>query len=353
MNEARQRIIRSLSEAHACELTLAQALQSQIDTAPRGSYRKGLQTHLRETRDHARRVEQRLGELRRRGNPVQLGIRLIENALGPFFAVGKLPLGLLGGSSGPEQLLDNAREACATEAVQIARYTAVERLAESSGDHETARLAASLRGDEQKLLDHVLDAIPSLTSWELDAELRGKAAAAITENGATGAARSSDKPRRKAATRAKRGAKARVPQSRAVARAAKRSARSKPASAAETGLPIANYQVLSADEIVPKLDALSQLDLARIESYEREHENRPPILSRVLSLRSGQTTPGYHETGVGEIKAAQRLDGADQAPRRPRFDGVHEQRQSDLDATDKELTRALHDRAREGASGVA
>lgn len=101
MSEANQRIIRSLSEAHTCELTLAQALQSQIDAAPRGSYRKGLQKHLRETHDRARRIEERLGELGQRNNPVLFGIRLIENALGPFFAVGKTPLGLLQGSTAP------------------------------------------------------------------------------------------------------------------------------------------------------------------------------------------------------------------------------------------------------------
>ena len=66
MTEARQRIIRALDEAHAAEQALVHVLQSQIAAAPRGRYRKELQTHLQETRDHARRIEGRRAALGRR-----------------------------------------------------------------------------------------------------------------------------------------------------------------------------------------------------------------------------------------------------------------------------------------------
>src|SRR5437879_2803464 len=82
MNEAKQKIIQFLNEAHASEQALTRVLESQIATAPRGDYRNGLQLHLRETREHARRVEKRLNELGERENLFQFGIGLLESAVG-------------------------------------------------------------------------------------------------------------------------------------------------------------------------------------------------------------------------------------------------------------------------------
>ena len=58
-------------------------------------------------------------------------------------------------------MLKNAKDAAATEALEIATYTALERLAGRVGDDETAKLAASIRRDEEKMLERVL---PSSTS---------------------------------------------------------------------------------------------------------------------------------------------------------------------------------------------
>src|SRR5204863_7953959 len=206
MTEARQRIIRALNEAHASEQALADVLQSQMAAAPRGRYRKELQMHLRETRDHARRIEARLSELEKRGNVVQIGIRMLENAVGQGFAMGRAPLDLLGksplellrGSGGPEKVLNDAKEACATEALEIATYTGIEGLASSIGDRQTAKLAASIRADEQRMLEHLLEEIPRLVNWVIDAQVRGKVAPTIANGGAV-AARSAGRKARKPA----------------------------------------------------------------------------------------------------------------------------------------------------------
>ena len=60
-------------------------------------------------------------------------------------------------------MLKNAKDAAATEALEIATYTALERLATSVGDDETARLAASIRKDEERMLEQILAEIPKLT----------------------------------------------------------------------------------------------------------------------------------------------------------------------------------------------
>src|SRR6185437_2573556 len=63
MEKAEKKIVQYLNEAHATEQALVTVLQSQIAMTTRGSYRDGLETHLRETRDHATRVQRRLDEL--------------------------------------------------------------------------------------------------------------------------------------------------------------------------------------------------------------------------------------------------------------------------------------------------
>ena len=60
-------------------------------------------------------------------------------------------------------MLKNAKDTCATEALEIATYTSIERLAKAIGDDTTAKLAASIRKDEQQMLERVLREIPQLT----------------------------------------------------------------------------------------------------------------------------------------------------------------------------------------------
>jgi ferritin-like metal-binding protein YciE len=165
-----QKLIQYLDEAHATEAGLVRVLQSQIAMTPRGSYRTALERHLRETRDHARRIEARLGELDHGFNPIQAGIGLAETVVGQALAVGKLPLDLLRGHGGAEKVLKNAKDAAATEALEIATYAAIERLASAVGDDETAELARSIRADEERMLARVLDEIPKLTDAVAEAE---------------------------------------------------------------------------------------------------------------------------------------------------------------------------------------
>ena len=111
VNEQQQdKIVQYLNEAHATELALVRELQAQIAMTPSGRYRNGLEQHLQETRLHAQRVEERLGELAQGSNPLQLGVGAFQSVAGQALALAKTPLNLVRGSGGEEKVLKNAKD---------------------------------------------------------------------------------------------------------------------------------------------------------------------------------------------------------------------------------------------------
>ncbi len=151
---------------------------------------------------------------------MQVFVGFAETLISQGFALSKTPFDLLRGSGGEEKVLKNAKDACATEALQIATYTALERLATSVGDEQTAKLAASILGDEERMLERIMREIPKLTDAVVGADVEGKPSYDITKTGAAdatreAAARSSNRlarPRR--GLRAPPGRHARSPASR-------------------------------------------------------------------------------------------------------------------------------------------
>src|SRR3954468_15456020 len=126
MSQSQQKLLQYLNEAQAHEQALIRVLQSQIAMTPRGSYRTAVETHLGETRDHADRVGRRLQELGHGGNPLMAVLGLAETVAGQAVALTKTPFDLLRGTGGAEKVLKNAKDASATEALELATYTAIE-----------------------------------------------------------------------------------------------------------------------------------------------------------------------------------------------------------------------------------
>jgi ferritin-like metal-binding protein YciE len=199
MDAAQQKVVQYLGEAHATEQALVRVLQSQIAVAPRGSYRSGLESHLDETRDHAVRVGTRLEALGHGSNPLRMVVGVAEAVFGQALALGKAPLDLLRGSGGEAEVLKNAKDAYASESLEIATYTAIERLARSVGDDETAKLAASIRADEEKMLERLLREIPKLAEAVVREGVKGKPSYDVTATGAADTIREASKPTTNAA----------------------------------------------------------------------------------------------------------------------------------------------------------
>jgi ferritin-like metal-binding protein YciE len=335
-----QKIVQYLNEAHATELSLTRVLQSQIAMTPRGAYRSALETHLKETRDHAERVQRRLQALDAGQNPLQVAVGTAETILGQVLALGKTPLDLLRGSGGEEKVLKNAKDAAATEALEIATYTALERLANAVGDDETAKLAASIRADEEKMLDRVLREIPKLTDAVVRADVDGKPSYDLATTGAGEAVRDAGEATKQTARRTAAATKRTARQARKVPGVAQAEGQVKGAVASEDDLAIARYDTLTADEITSRLPELSQIDLAKVDSYERRYANRTTVLGRITSLRGDEPWAGYDELTVAEIQSVLSEGDDERAKHVAAYERAHKNRAGVLNAAERETSKA-------------
>ncbi len=340
MDKDKQKVVQYLGEAHAHEQALTRVLQSQIAMTPRGSYRTALESHLDETRRHADRVERRLRTLGQGGNAITFVVGAVQSVVGQAVAIGKTPLDLVRGSGGEEKVLKNAKDTCASEALEIATYTAIERLAEQVGDDETAKLAASIRADEERMLQRVLKEIPKLTNAVVRADVDGNASYDVTKTGAADAVREAGSVAKETTRKAVSTAKRTSRQARKVPGVAQAEGQIKGAVASEADLPIANYDKLTAEEIAAKLSELSQIDLAKVDSYERKHDNRTTILSRITSLRADEPWPGYDELTAAEVGAVL-SEGDDELAAKVRtYERAHKDRVSVMKVAERELANA-------------
>jgi ferritin-like metal-binding protein YciE len=326
MNASEKKILQYLGEAEASETALVRVLQSQIAMTTRGAYRTALEQHLDQTREHAERLAVRQRELGLRRDPVTAVIGAAESVVGQALAIGKTPIDLLRGSGGEEKILKNAKDAAATEALEIATYTAIERLASAVGDDETARLAASIRAEEEKMLQRILREIPRLTDAVVRAEVKGDPSFQVRTTGAADTVR-------KAGTRAKRSAR----QARKVPGVARVEGEVKGAVASEGDLAIARYDKLTAEEITGRLPELSQVDLGKIDAYERRHENRTTILDRIGTLRGDEPWAGYDELTAAEVQAVLSEGDDDRARQVRAYERSHKNRASVLKAAERDL----------------
>jgi ferritin-like metal-binding protein YciE len=224
------RLNRYLNEALATERALITNLTAHIAMTPHGEYRTLLERHLRETRRHASAISEHATEPET--TLVNTALGLAETVVGQALVLAKGPLDLLrGGTSFDEKLLKNAKDECATEALEIATYDAIEALAEHLGEDAIAELARDHRADEERMLADLRALIPSL------------------------AVRAGRKPR----------------------------------------FPIDGYDDLNAGQAVARLSELSQRDLATVLDYERAHRNRRAVIEKGEQLTATPPWPSYDD----------------------------------------------------------
>jgi ferritin-like metal-binding protein YciE len=168
LNERDTKLVQYLTEAYGKEKELETALEGHIAMTSRAPYKKRLQQHLKETKSHAREIERRIKKL---GGSVDGLATTASSAAKKAMALGKGSLQALRGASDPEKQLKNARDEFAEEAHEIATYTAIEALAIAVGDKDTAKVARTIRREEERMATYLEKLIPQLTKAVATAEI--------------------------------------------------------------------------------------------------------------------------------------------------------------------------------------
>ena len=175
LNARDTKLVQYLNEAFAKEKQLEQALEAHIAMTTLAPYRKRLKQHLTETKRHAREVERRIKRLGGKADGisgvVQDATLKAHEVAAKGAALAQGPIHLVRGTSEPETLLKNARTEFKEEAEEIAHYTAIQKLAESVGDKDTARLAKAILREEKRMAGFLEKLIPRLTKQVVQAEI--------------------------------------------------------------------------------------------------------------------------------------------------------------------------------------
>ena len=154
------KLIQYLNEAYGKEKELETALESHIAMTTKAPYKKRLQQHLKETKGHARVVERRIKQLggKAEAGPISSGPEVIADAAsgltsvaGKAVAAAQGPLHALRGTGEAEKMLKNARTEYHNEFAEMAFYSSIQSLAETVGDKDTAKLARSIRREEERM----------------------------------------------------------------------------------------------------------------------------------------------------------------------------------------------------------
>ena len=233
LNARDLKLVQYLNEAYGKEKELETALTADIALIADKPYRKRLQDHLKETRNHSRLVKSRIRALGGKAEEVSLpGPEAVSdvasgamNLANRAVAAAKGPGHMIRGTGEQEKLLKNAKSQYWNEFEEIATYSAIETLAESVGDKETAKLAKQIRREEERMAKFLERQIPKLARGvareEIPAALRnGGGRKRSSSSRSRGAASSSSSGRAKSAS------SGRAKSSRSTSRSA--SSRSKP-----------------------------------------------------------------------------------------------------------------------------
>ncbi len=152
--QLKAQLTKHIDEAHAMEQGVMRMLDSMISTTDDPDILRDLQQHKTETQEHADSMASRLAAY-------DLSPSVMRQAGGVLEALAKLPLDLIRA----EKAGRNARDAFATEHMEIASYELLRRIAQRAGDDETAHAAAEIILEEQAMADKIS------ARWDRFAEL--------------------------------------------------------------------------------------------------------------------------------------------------------------------------------------
>jgi ferritin-like metal-binding protein YciE len=176
LNERDTKLVQWLNEAHAKEAELEVDLAAHIKLTQKAAYKKRLQAHLKETKEHkcsvARRIKQ-LGGVASTGPDVPGVPTAIGEAAGKTVAAVKGQVGVVRAlvTEQPETHLRNAQEELREEQVEIAVYLRIETFAAAVGDRDTEVLVRRIRREEERMAKYLTAELPRLVKDVVKAEI--------------------------------------------------------------------------------------------------------------------------------------------------------------------------------------
>ncbi|HEY0867978.1 MAG TPA: DUF892 family protein [Fimbriimonas sp.] len=139
--DARERIVRYLQDAHAAEVGIESALEGFVNDTDDMNIRQVFQDHLVMTRSQAHRIENRLREL---GEVPSGGKGFMNNLMAKASEI------MHGAHDEYDKNTQNLVKAYATEHLERGMYEALHAYALAVGDSQTARLAQEIRMEEEQ-----------------------------------------------------------------------------------------------------------------------------------------------------------------------------------------------------------
>lgn len=154
MDQVKAQLLKHIDEAHALEQNVLRLLDGMIATTDDAGILDALEHHKVQTQGHADRMAERLEA--HGASPST--VKQIGGVLG---ALAKMPLDVVRG----EKAGRNARDAYATEHLEIAGYELLRRIARKAGDEETAQAAQEIIAEERAMAKLIEE------NWDTFAEL--------------------------------------------------------------------------------------------------------------------------------------------------------------------------------------
>ena len=153
MGSLHDQLVKHIDEAIAMEENVKRMLDGMLETFEDPQVIDLVEHHKAETEQHSLRLRARLDA--HGATP-----SMVREAGGILGALAKLPLDLVR----QEKAGRNARDAYATEHMEIASYELLERVAKRAGDEETAEVARQNRAEEEAMASRIAE------HWDLFAE---------------------------------------------------------------------------------------------------------------------------------------------------------------------------------------
>jgi ferritin-like metal-binding protein YciE len=154
MDELNAQLVKHIDEAHAMEQNVLRMIDGMISTTDDPQILDALEHHKMQTQNHADRMAQRL-------EAHDASPSTVKQVGGILGALMKMPMDMVRG----EKAGRNARDAYATEHMEIASYELLRRVAQKAGDQDTATAAQQIISEEQQMAKTIEE------NWDKFAEL--------------------------------------------------------------------------------------------------------------------------------------------------------------------------------------